>query len=816
MPVWNQSSDYIRGSIEYDLGHDRSSLDAAADKVRAAQAKLDKARSEMTASADPFSGIPWPADYDAYKAAQDELARAKQARDDAEKTSDEMNRKHLSNASPYVGGALTLDSDNRLIRGQNDQATNWIVSATDARALVSTAASKAKDRIDEQSGKTWEQLGLDMRAWREKNIGKVDSGSIDRQMNKTSETYLLLQQDAALKKSIIDARVKNFNDLLDKNQTAVLSKRSTEEPEDKSALVTLLRERRTGLESAIADVNDQASLAGSLMTATVNDSRLATPRTSETPFVSEASYRGAPNDYAAKLTFYDTSTGKDVLIGTKDLGITTIATPKTDKGNAATAILPDAIVPPPLTPPGTQLKLVYSYQRLSAASYPEQNGIAFKTQQKTGAQNQAEKDFTKYGGPVAGLVRAGEYGYVRFNNSQFVKDNLPTLSRFQTPMMPFHEPIPASVQFATRGVSIASEFTRGAMYLKSAADKVARGEDPTSDYVAAGAAFAQGTVDSSIGLYVDAALVSASQYKADHPQAKLSGKPTPPLFPQAPGEPLQGISYEYKPDGTIETAQAIDPETGQLRTHTPAREEFAMRDLADNAEPSTSGTSSAPTSAPDEHFVRLPPAIADSEVQTGIGESAGRIVQSAEKVAQAYQPLNTSGLPQIDKSRARMNALLAELRENANTLKNSFQKFAFDVELNRANQLGGDKWPIPGGVKLMAYASAGLIVPALVEYGVKVSGYIDKAKQGTLTETDNVSLAASTAGTAAMITPYIPVVGPVITPFLLIAGMVMNAVAGSLDKTPVEKVSMQLNSQTAHPLANLGGYSPIVRPAPQG
>jgi hypothetical protein len=116
----------------------------------------------------------------------------------------------------------------------------------------------------------------------------------------------------------------------------------------------------------------------------------------------------------------------------------------------------------------------------------------------------------------------------------------------------------------------------------------------------------------------------------------------------------------------------------------------------------------------------------------------------------------------------------------------------------------------------MAYASAGLIVPALVEYGVKVSGYIEKVKQGTVTETDNLSLAASTAGTAAMITPYIPVVGPVVTPFLLIAGMVMNAVAGSLDKTPVEKVAMQLNSQTAHPLANLGGYDPIVKPAPQG
>jgi hypothetical protein len=67
----------------------------------------------------------------------------------------------------------------------------------------------------------------------------------------------------------------------------------------------------------------------------------------------------------------------------------------------------------------------------------------------------------------------------------------------------------------------------------------------------------------------------------------------------------------------------------------------------------------------------------------------------------------------------------------------------------------------------------------------------------------------------SMVTPYIPVIGPVITPFLLIASMVTNAVAGSLNTSPVQRVSSLLRSQTAHPLANLGGYDPIVRPAPQ-
>ena len=809
--AWNQSSDTIRASIEYDLGHDRRPLDAAAENVRTAESRFEDAERQMTAGADPLSGTPWPADYEAYEASKRDLERAKRTQEDTRKSWNEASLKHLANARPYVGGALTLDSSNRLADGKDADRTSWIASATDARALASEAAQHAKEKIDERLGNPWQQLVLDMRAWRDKNIGKIDSEAIDKQVNKTSETYLLLEQDAALKKSIIDTRVKNFNDSLDKNASAVVAGSNADGAAAKSAVVDLLRERRASLESAIADVNDQGNLAASLMATTVNRSRLATPGTDEAPFASEHAYKGGANDYAAKLSFYDTSSGKDVLIGTKDLGTATISGPKSD---AAMAVHPDSIAPPPLTPPGTHLKLAYSYERLAASSYPEQNGIAFTTQQ-THAQKQAEKDFTKYGGPAAGLVRAGEYGYVRFNNSQFVKDKLPSLARFQQPMMPFGQPVPATVQFATRGVSIASEFTRGAMYLESAANKIAKGQDPTSDYVAAGAAFAQGTIDSSVGLYVDAALVSASEYKAKNPQAKLPGKPAQPLFPKSSGEPARGISYEYRPDGTIETAQRIDPNTGELQTYSPTREAFAPREMAGEALPSPSNATTSSGGATSAANGRTPAAIADSEIRSAIRESADGIVQSAERVAQTYKPLHTNGLPKIDTGRARLHALAAELGENADRIKHSFQKFAFDVELNRANELGGKKWSIPGGVKLMAYASAGMVVPALAEYGVKLAGYLEKANNGKATRADDVDLAASTTGTAAMITPYIPVVGPVVTPFLLIAGMVMNAVAGSLNNTPVQKVAAQLRSQTAHPLANLGGYDPIMRPPPE-
>jgi hypothetical protein len=810
--AWNESSDYIRGSIEHDLSSDRGVLETSAQNVRTAQSGLDDAQHQMTSRADPFSGIPWPADYTKYEAARQSLARAQQANEDAEKSWREANRKHLADMPPYVSGAMMLDATNRIAQDAHAGRANWIVSATDARALCRQATQNAKQKIDDHLGKAWEQLVLDLRAWRSNNVGKIDSESIVRQMNKTSETYLLLEQDAAQKKGIIDARVKSFDDWLDQNRSAVIARRNPDDAAQKSAVVDLLRERRANLDSAISDSNDQSHLAASLMAATVNHSRLATPETSEAVFVSEAHPGGSPHDYAGKLSFYDTRSGKDILIGTKDLGVTSIALPEGDRGDPAAAVQPDSIVPPPLTPPGTHLKLQYSYERSGAVRYPEQNGLVFTTQQ-TNAQKQAEKDFTKYGGSVAGLVRAGEYGYVRFNNSQFVKDKLPTLSRVQKPMMPFNAPLPATLQFATRGISIASGLTRGAMYLESAANKVARGEDPTSDYVAAGAAFAQGTIDSSVGLYVDAALVSASQYKADNREAKLPGKRAQTLFPQSRDETARGISYEYKPDGTIESAQRIDPKTGELQTYTPAHTELAKLEPAGNASPSNAGTTSG--AAQGEAMVRTVPPVADSEIQSGIRRSADSIVASAERVAQAYGPLNTSGLPQIDTGRARLNALAAELRESADQAKNSFQKFAFNVELNRANELGGKKWPIPGGVKLMAYASAGLVVPALVEYGVKVSDYIERAKQGTLTRADDLSLAASTTNAVTMVTPYIPVVGPIITPFLLIASMAMNAAAGSFNKTPVEKVSALLQSQTAHPLANLGGYNPIVPPAPQ-
>ncbi|MFC0399948.1 hypothetical protein [Paraburkholderia rhizosphaerae] len=803
--AWNRVSDCIRGSVEYDLGHDRRSLDKSAEAVRTAEREFNDAEHQMTTGADPFSGLPWPADYAKYENAKQQLAHAKQAYDDEEKSWNEASHKHLSNVHPYVPDSFTLDADNRLTRGNVDKSADWVVSATDARELSLKAAQYARDKIDLLLGKAWEQSVLDLRAWREQNIGKIDAETISRQLNKTAETHLLLEQDAALKKSIIDTRVKNFNDALDKNQAAVITRLPASGSADKSEIVGLLRERKGALENAISDANDQVKLACALMTATVNDSRLATPRSVDPPYTSSGKYQGSPDDYAGRLSFYDTSTGKDVLVGTKDLGVTTLSASRQDTARTPP---PDFIAPPPLTPAGTHLKLAYSYERLASESYPQQNSIVFTTQQ-THPQTQAEKDFVKYGGPTAALVRAGEYGYVRFNNSQLVKEKLPTLSQRQKPMLPFHQPIPAAVQFATRGVSIASDFTRGAMYVDSAARKLAQGEDPTLDYVAAGAALAQGTIDSSIGLYVDAALVSASQYKADHPQAKLPGK-----VGQSRGgaESVRGISYEYRPDGSLAASERIDPDTGELQQHAPLRDEFAVRDVTGDATPSTSGTTSPASSVENIRPVATP--IADIEVQTGIDESARRIVQSAGRVAQAYQPLSTRGVPWVNTSRARLNALATELQENANQLKSSFQKFSFNVELNRANVWGGKNWSIPGGVKLMGYASAGLLVPALAEYGIKLSSYIEKAKQGKGSTAADAELAASTINTAAMITPYIPAVGPVVTPFLLLTGIVANAVAGSLDKTPVEKVAAQLRSQTAHPLANLGGYDPIVRPAP--
>src|ERR1700754_1757124 len=45
--AWNQSSDTIRASIEYDLGHDRRPLDAAAENVRTAESRFEDAERQM-------------------------------------------------------------------------------------------------------------------------------------------------------------------------------------------------------------------------------------------------------------------------------------------------------------------------------------------------------------------------------------------------------------------------------------------------------------------------------------------------------------------------------------------------------------------------------------------------------------------------------------------------------------------------------------------------------------------------------------------------------------------------------------------------
>lgn len=115
--IWKKSGDYIKGSVEYDLGNDKNKPD---------------------------------------------------------------NQKHLASASPYAGGKLSLDTDNHLVRNKEAGNSDWVYSATDTRNVLGQAATNAKSKIDDDLSKAWKAQVVDLRAWRDQNKGNTSAEDIHR------------------------------------------------------------------------------------------------------------------------------------------------------------------------------------------------------------------------------------------------------------------------------------------------------------------------------------------------------------------------------------------------------------------------------------------------------------------------------------------------------------------------------------------------------------------------------------------------------------------------------------------------------------
>ncbi|MFC0697889.1 hypothetical protein [Paraburkholderia humisilvae] len=174
---------------------------------------------------------------------------------------------------------------------KTDSQTAWNKSPSETQKALAEAAQAAKDKIDTDVAKVWQEQVEDIRAWRGKNNGITGAEDIDRQLFKDSEAYMLLAQNAQSRKDSIDSQVKAFQSNLDSNAVAV--GKSGDSPDKTGAL---MKERQTNLESAIADIDDQANQFSALSDKTVNNMRVGTDKQKEREFVSER--RGASTSAA--------------------------------------------------------------------------------------------------------------------------------------------------------------------------------------------------------------------------------------------------------------------------------------------------------------------------------------------------------------------------------------------------------------------------------------------------------------------------------------------------------------------------------------
>lgn len=191
----------------------------------------------------------------------------------------------------------------------------------------------------------------------------------------------------------------------------------------------------------------------------------------------------------------------------------------------------------------------------------------------------AASTYGKYGKAASTYTRAFIFDEARFNNSALLK-NTP-LAAWQRPNQSVLDPLGPNgrlgILTGTRLNAAASYFTKGAQSFLSGMEKLRNGQDPTKDFVTAGATTAQGINELTVGIGTDVGnhLVKLRQAKAASP---LVGRPSPatggsPRQPaagqsgatQGPAEPVAGPSRgaefaEFDPHGKLD-ADIDDLET---------------------------------------------------------------------------------------------------------------------------------------------------------------------------------------------------------------------------------------------------------------
>ncbi len=201
------------------------------------------------------------------------------------------------------------------------------------------------------------------------------------------------------------------------------------------------------------------------------------------------------------------------------------------------------------------------------------------------------------------------------------------------------------------------------------------------------------------------------------------------------------------------------------------------------------------------------------EAKGDIEAQAKQIKQYSSKVAEAEQAARFKEMPKnaISQEEEKVDAqyekaqlaMYKELYTTADKLKTRLGNLA-----ETETKLG--KWTIPGTAKLPSVFGAVGLGLTMKDFGEKLDNYLQKSAQGTLTKADKIAMADATRHAIGAVAPYIPVVGPVVTPFLTIANATIDMIEDN-QKSPLQKAADEMQSQTSSQLFG-GGYSPITPP----
>lgn len=192
--------------------------------------------------------------------------------------------------------------------------------------------------------------------------------------------------------------------------------------------------------------------------------------------------------------------------------------------------------------------------------------------------------------------------------------------------------------------------------------------------------------------------------------------------------------------------------------------------------------------------------------QADIEKNADQIQQFSEQVSQAEHAAQARGMPKIDNHREREFAYAKELGIAAKSLSGQLQNLAENK--TTVKLLANKRWSIPGKAETLAGLGLVGVAESAKNFYNEISDYNEKAHKGTLTSDDRMKMATSTMNLISSVSPYIPVIGPIISPFLTVASMTLDLISEN-KHTPVENVFGQIKAQVNR---GIGGYRAIEPP----